>query len=58
MLLWPLLCGVGALCLIGALLVDLDSTAAKALMVAAAVCFVPGAVGTLAWMRYLLGPPQ
>ena len=57
-LFWPVLCGVGAICLIAALAVDLDSGAAKVLMIAAAVCFVPGALGTMAWLRYLVGPPQ
>ena len=39
----PVLCGIGALCMLAALAVDLDSTAAKALMAAAAIAFVPGA---------------
>lgn len=52
------MCGAGALCLLAALAVDLDSTAAKALMAAAAVLFVPGAYVTLAVMRRLAGPPN
>jgi hypothetical protein len=54
----PILCGIGALCILGALAVDLDSTAAKALMAAAAIAFVPGAVLTLAFVRRYMGPPR
>jgi hypothetical protein len=54
----PLLCGLGALCLLAALVVDLDSRPAKALMLAAAVLFVPGAMVTLAWVRLRLGSPE
>lgn len=54
----PVICALGAACLIGALAVDLDSTAAKVLMAAAAVLFVPGAILTLAWVRYRVGPPE
>ena len=54
----PLLCGAAGVCLVAALAVDLDSTAAKALMIAAAVLFVPGAVLTLAFVRRHLGPPR
>ena len=57
-LLGPLLCGVGALCMLAGIAVDLDSTAAKALMAAAAIAFVPGAVLTLAFVRRYLGPPR
>ncbi len=53
----PLGCALGAACLIGAMAVDLDSTAAKVLMVLAAVFFVPGAVLTLIFVRRYLGPP-
>jgi hypothetical protein len=52
------LCGLGAACLLGALAVDLDSTAAKVLMVAAAALFVPGAFITLAVVRRIAGPPR
>lgn len=52
------LCGLGAACLLGALAVDLDSTAAKVLMALAAVFFVPGALLTLAWVRARMGPPR
>ena len=52
------LCVAGAACMIGALAVDLDSTEAKVLMAAAALCFVPGALLTLAMLRRKHGPPQ
>jgi hypothetical protein len=54
----PLLCGLGAACMLGALVVSLDSTAAKVLMAAAAVLFVPGAVLSLALVRHTVGPPR
>jgi uncharacterized membrane protein YjjP (DUF1212 family) len=54
----PVMCGLGAACLLGALAVELDSTAAKVLMVAAAVLFVPGALITLAMVRRIAGPPR
>ena len=54
----PVLCGLGALCLLAALAVELDSPAAKALMAAAAVLFVPGAYLTLAVVRRVAGPPN
>ena len=54
----PVMCGLAAACMIGALAVDLDSTAAKVLMVAAAVLFVPGAFITLAVVRRIAGPPR
>jgi hypothetical protein len=52
----PILCGLGAACMLAALAVDLTSTAAKVLMVAAAVFFVPGAFLTLAFVRRYYGP--
>ena len=51
------LCVLAGLCLIAGLAVDLDSPEAKALMVAAAVLFVPGALLTYVWMRSRI-PPQ
>ena len=54
----PVLCGIAARCMLAALAVDLDSTAAKALMAAAAIAFVPGAILTLAFVRRYLGPPR
>ena len=52
------MCALGAVCMLAALAVDLDSTAAKALMVAAAMFFVPGAYVTLALVRRTAGPPR
>jgi len=54
----PTLCALGAFCMLAALAVDLDSTAAKALMAASAVLFVPGAYVTLALVRRIAGPPR
>ena len=54
----PALCGLGAACMLAALAVDLDSTAAKVLMAAAAILFVPGAYITLALVRHIAGPPR
>ncbi len=53
-----LLCGLGAACMLAALAVDLDSTAAKVLMALAAVFFVPGSLLALAWVRLRMGPPR
>ncbi|HEX2302111.1 MAG TPA: hypothetical protein VHH57_00690 [Gaiella sp.] len=50
------LCVAGGLCLVAALAVDLDSTAAKVLIAASAVLFVPGALLTYAWMRMRVPP--
>ena len=50
------LCVLGGLCMIAGVAVDLDSTAAKVLMVAAAALFVPGALVTYAWMRSHVPP--
>jgi hypothetical protein len=44
--------------MLAALTVALDSTAAKVLMAAAAVLFVPGAYATLALVRRIAGPPN
>ena len=54
----PVMCALGAACLLAALTVDLQSTAAKALMAAAGVLFVPGAYVTLALVRRIAGPPN
>lgn len=54
----PALCGLGAACMLAALAVDLGSTAAKILMAAAAILFVPGAYITLALVRHIAGPPR
>jgi len=50
------LCVAAGLCMVAALAVELDSTAAKVLMVAAACLFVPGALVTYVWMRIRMGP--
>ena len=47
----PILCALGAVSMLAALAVSLDSTAAKVLMAAAAMLFVPGAYLTLALVR-------
>ena len=44
--------------MLAALVVNLDSTAAKVLMAAAAILFVPGAYITLALMRHVAGRPN
>lgn len=54
----PALCALGALCMLAALAVELDSSAARALMLAAAILFVPGAYVTLAMVRRIAGPPN
>ena len=54
----PALCALGAGFMLAALAVELDSTAAKALMAAAAILFVPGAYITLALVRRIAGPPR
>jgi hypothetical protein len=51
------MCVLGGLCMIAGLAVDLDSTAAKVLMAASAILFVPGALLTYVWMRTRI-PPQ
>jgi hypothetical protein len=50
------LCVAAGLCMIAALAVDLGSTEAKVLMVAAAALFVPGALVTYVWMRMRMPP--
>ena len=54
----PAMCALGAACMLAALAVDLDSSAAKALMAAAALFFIPGAYVTLALVRRIAGPPN
>lgn len=51
------LCVLAAACMLAGLAVDLDSSAAKVLMVAAAILFVPGVLLTFVWMRIRVGPP-
>ena len=48
---------LAGLCMVAALAVDLDSTAAKIFIAAAACLFVPGAVVAYVWMRVRV-PPQ
>jgi hypothetical protein len=50
------LCAAAGLCMVAALAVELDSTAAKVLMVAAACLFVPGVLLTYVWMRIRMPP--
>ena len=50
------LCVAAGLCMIAGLAVDLDSTAAKVLMVTAAALFVPGSLVTYVWMRTRVPP--
>ena len=52
------MCALGAVLMLAALAVELDSRPAKALIAAAAVLFVPGAYVTLALVRRLAGPPN
>ena len=54
----PVLCGLGSAFMLAAVAVDFDSTAAKILMAAAAITFVPGAYITLALVRRIAGPPR
>ena len=51
------LCVLGGLCMVAGLAVDLDSSAAKVFIAAAACLFVPGALLTYVWMRSRI-PPQ
>ena len=44
--------------MLAAIAVNLDSNAAKVLMAAAAILFVPGAYITLALVRHISGPPR
>ena len=50
------LCAAAGLCMVAALAVELDSTPAKVLMVAAASLFVPGVLLTYVWMRIRMPP--
>ena len=54
----PALCVLAAACMLGALAVDLDSTAAKALMAASAILFLPGVLWTFVVMRRVAGRPR
>jgi hypothetical protein len=50
------LCAAAGLCMVAALAVELDSTPAKVLMVAATCLFVPGVLLTFVWMRIRMPP--
>jgi hypothetical protein len=52
----PVLCGLAGVCMLAALAVDLNSGGARALMAAAAILFVPGALLTLVYVRRYYGP--
>lgn len=52
----PILCAVAALCFLAGLAVDIDSGAAKGLMAAGAILFLPGALLTLVYVRRYYGP--
>jgi hypothetical protein len=52
----PVLCVAAGLCLVAGLAVDLDSTAARALIAAGGLLFVPGAFLTLVYVRRYYGP--
>ena len=52
------LCVLGGACMLGGLAVDLDSTAAKVLIIASAALFVPGVLLTFVWMRVRMGRPR
>lgn len=52
----PVLCALAGVCLLAAYAVDLQSSTAKALMVAAAILFLPGAFLTLVYVRRYYGP--
>ena len=54
----PVLCGLGAMLMLAALAVNIDSAEAKVLIAAAAVLFVPGAFMSLALVRRVAGPPR
>ena len=51
------LCVLAGICMLAGLAVDLESTAAKVFIAAAACLFVPGALLTYVWMRSRI-PPQ
>jgi hypothetical protein len=52
----PVLCGIAGLCLLAGLAVDLDSTAARALIATGGILFLPGAFLTLVYVRRYYGP--
>jgi len=50
------LCVLAGLCMVAGVAVDLDSSAAKIFIAAAACLFVPGALLTYVWMRQRIPP--
>lgn len=52
----PVLCMAAGVCMLAGLAVDIDSGAAKALIAAAGILFVPGAILTLIYVRRYYGP--
>lgn len=52
----PILCVAAGLCMLAGLAVDLRSDTAKALIAAAGILFVPGAILTLVYVRRYYGP--
>jgi hypothetical protein len=50
------LCVLAGACMLAGLAVDLDSTAAKIFIAAAACLFVPGVLLTYGWMRSRVPP--
>ena len=50
------LCVLAGICMLAGLAVDLESTAAKVFIAAAACLFVPGALLTYVWMRSRIPP--
>jgi hypothetical protein len=50
------LCVLAGLCMVAGLAVDLDSSAAKVFIAAAACLFVSGALLTYVWMRQRIPP--
>ncbi len=52
----PVLCVAAGACMLAGLAVDIDSSAAKGLIAAAGILFVPGAILTLIYVRRYYGP--
>ena len=50
------LCVLAGLCMVAGVAVDLDSSAAKIFIAAAACLFVPGVLLTYVWMRQRIPP--
>jgi hypothetical protein len=52
----PILCTIAGLCFLAGLIAGVDSDAARALMLAGALLFLPGAFLTLVYVRRYYGP--